>query len=744
MRNKLFSKEDNSKLDSFENDIFQKNKAIDALNRKNAAINYSYQELEKYLKEKHDKLYEKSMLLQEYQVNMQKEELDVKKSCDKIKKNLELKKKKESELKKLERSLSLLNTKLKKRESELGKKENDLKFLKENLDDKKKEFNDEIKFLEKEKVRYDSQITSKQNEILDLETSIKDLDKHNRKLIKQSQASELLINKIQNDQEKVQILVDEKRRELEDLSLKFKTVQSDFLRYQGDYEKIVHKINPAKEELRELRGLIKAKHQELYDKQKLLDHEEREHKDKFDKMLKNIRLTQDDVVRKQREVDSELGKIRERKIKLNNLEIDVSKDDKNLRVRFNDFNKLNSELHAKELALEKHEAELRARDTNFLEREDNLEAQFDIRKNHFENDSKVRLSAIKSKESELKLLESKLKEKELKLKNWEKLIDHEKEEKHGDLKILKDEIQMIDESKKVSQVEINDLRSRKRQLLKDLESGDKHLASLTNNINLENQRFSKMSKDLAVVETRLVEGKRELNDIAPTVNDHESRLKQVNQELIEKQNDMKLTEKEFHNIESAKRKLEKEVEDMLKVKADLRQEVNDSSTTLSDISNKINLGTEHLNKVSDEFLIKETKLEELRKELAKVSTHISEHENALKESKTKNKDYLNEFKKLMDDDLNTAGALNLIWKLLRDKDAKGKYQTIKEMDKVLGLNLLEKEKLTIPKEVKELAKQRLTARDNKNWQLSDELRDKINKQGFTIKDTKEGFDIKKS
>ena len=134
------------------------------------------------------------------------------------------------------------------------------------------------------------------------------------------------------------------------------------------------------------------------------------------------------------------------------------------------------------------------------------------------------------------------------------------------------------------------------------------------------------------------------------------------------------------------------------------------------------------------------KLEEAKTSLERIKNLALE----LKESKTKNKDYLNEFKKLMDDDLNTAGALNLIWKLLRDKDAKGKYQTIKEMDKVLGLNLLEKEKLTIPKEVKELAKQRLTARDNKNWQLSDELRDKINKQGFTIKDTKEGFDIKKS
>jgi len=37
------------------------------------------------------------------------------------------------------------------------------------------------------------------------------------------------------------------------------------------------------------------------------------------------------------------------------------------------------------------------------------------------------------------------------------------------------------------------------------------------------------------------------------------------------------------------------------------------------------------------------------------------------------------------------------------------------MDKVFGLSLLEKENIEIPKEVKELAEERLIARKKENW-----------------------------
>ena len=66
------------------------------------------------------------------------------------------------------------------------------------------------------------------------------------------------------------------------------------------------------------------------------------------------------------------------------------------------------------------------------------------------------------------------------------------------------------------------------------------------------------------------------------------------------------------------------------------------------------------------------------------------------------------------------------------------------MDEVFGLKLLEKEKLQIPKEVKELAEERERARKNKDWKKADEIREKINKRGFAVNDTPDGWEIKKS
>jgi cysteinyl-tRNA synthetase len=114
----------------------------------------------------------------------------------------------------------------------------------------------------------------------------------------------------------------------------------------------------------------------------------------------------------------------------------------------------------------------------------------------------------------------------------------------------------------------------------------------------------------------------------------------------------------------------------------------------------------------------------------------------IKDDKRTNKEYLEEFKKEMDDDLNTPKALQILWKLVRDDKVEGKYQTIKKIDEVFGLKLLEKEKFEIPNEIKRLVKERADARKNKDWKKSDELREKINKLGFSINDTPNGWEIK--
>lgn len=115
----------------------------------------------------------------------------------------------------------------------------------------------------------------------------------------------------------------------------------------------------------------------------------------------------------------------------------------------------------------------------------------------------------------------------------------------------------------------------------------------------------------------------------------------------------------------------------------------------------------------------------------------------IKNDKKTNKKYLSDFKKALEDDLNTSKAIQVLWKLLRDKNAQGKYQTIKKMDSVLGLDLLKKSKVKIPKIVTLITREREIARKQKKWDRADELRNKIQALGYKIDDTSKGTKIKK-
>lgn len=109
----------------------------------------------------------------------------------------------------------------------------------------------------------------------------------------------------------------------------------------------------------------------------------------------------------------------------------------------------------------------------------------------------------------------------------------------------------------------------------------------------------------------------------------------------------------------------------------------------------------------------------------------------------RNKNYLEEFESAMNDDLNTPNALQVLWKLVRDENALGKYKTIKKIDEVFGLKLLEKEKVKIPLEIKKMIKEREIARREKDWGKADELRDEIKRKGFVLEDGEKGVEVKK-
>jgi cysteinyl-tRNA synthetase len=116
----------------------------------------------------------------------------------------------------------------------------------------------------------------------------------------------------------------------------------------------------------------------------------------------------------------------------------------------------------------------------------------------------------------------------------------------------------------------------------------------------------------------------------------------------------------------------------------------------------------------------------------------------LRKSSKVNKKYIERFTEAMNDDLNTPQALAVLWELVRDKDAKNKYGTIKKMDEVFGLNLLEVEKVEVfSEEIKSLAEERSKAREEKDWTRADIIRDKLLAKGYKVLDTKEGPKIEK-
>jgi len=133
-------------------------------------------------------------------------------------------------------------------------------------------------------------------------------------------------------------------------------------------------------------------------------------------------------------------------------------------------------------------------------------------------------------------------------------------------------------------------------------------------------------------------------------------------------------------------------------------------------------------------------LESSRNSLQRLKNIILE----IKDDKKINKKYLKEFEEAMNDDLNTSKALQVLWNFVRDEKAKGKLRTIKEIDKVFGLDLLKKEKIKIPENIKKLIKEREEARKNKDWGNADKLRIKIKKLGYNIEDTEKGTIVRKT
>jgi cysteinyl-tRNA synthetase len=107
-----------------------------------------------------------------------------------------------------------------------------------------------------------------------------------------------------------------------------------------------------------------------------------------------------------------------------------------------------------------------------------------------------------------------------------------------------------------------------------------------------------------------------------------------------------------------------------------------------------------------------------------------------------------QFEESLDDDLNISAALGFLFESIRETN---RAMDQNEMDaatanawldwwkRINGVLDLEREtEVAVPLEVARLAKERESARNEKNWKGSDELRDRISALGWEVRDTKDG------
>ena len=135
-------------------------------------------------------------------------------------------------------------------------------------------------------------------------------------------------------------------------------------------------------------------------------------------------------------------------------------------------------------------------------------------------------------------------------------------------------------------------------------------------------------------------------------------------------------------------------------------------------------------------------LAKLREKVKELGNGVSKLDSEVN-SKPSVKEYKKKFLAMIDDNLDTAGTLALVWEIVKNDDISDvdRKKLVLNFDKVLGLKLNKKTTVKIPENVKLLVKERDTARSEKDFAKSDELRKKIEQLGFEVKDTSEGTTV---
>ncbi len=108
--------------------------------------------------------------------------------------------------------------------------------------------------------------------------------------------------------------------------------------------------------------------------------------------------------------------------------------------------------------------------------------------------------------------------------------------------------------------------------------------------------------------------------------------------------------------------------------------------------------------------------------------------------------YEEKFHEAINDDLNMPSAMGIVWEVVRNETKSPSLaKLLLKFDTVLGLKIDENNSKNeeLPEEILKLVEERKMARENKDWNKSDELRDLITEKGYIVKDTKQGQEVSK-
>ena len=94
-------------------------------------------------------------------------------------------------------------------------------------------------------------------------------------------------------------------------------------------------------------------------------------------------------------------------------------------------------------------------------------------------------------------------------------------------------------------------------------------------------------------------------------------------------------------------------------------------------------------------------------------------------------EYETKFHEAINDDLNMPQAMSVVWDVIKNPIKSKKFaELLRKFDQVLGVKIDEKEEIELPKEIEDIIEERKQARTDKDWNKSDELRDKyLNEEG---------------